>query len=249
MMSRRVLIFTISGLIGTGKSTLLAKAERADANKIPGYRVVYVYEPKQLWEQMGVLQAFYDNRHDNAFPFQLIVYDTHIEANENMMSKYPDENLIIISERGIFDQALFWRKQVEDGELRSAQAIHDSAYQRIWNRFNRFIPVPSGIIYLDATVDAAMERKKNREREKMKDSMPELISTSLPQIETPSDVSLRSYQDSLKAFHDEWFQEPVARMPMKGYENIPCLKIPITNEPYHIHDGSLAGIAKKLRIL
>lgn len=246
------IIVTVAGLIGAGKSTLLRKLQATGAIQLgESYQVAIVLEPTDVWEAEGDLAAFYINQEDNALAFQMIVFDTHIEANEKVIKAHAAESktrvskkrLIIISERGIFDQMLFWMKQTESN-LRCTQPIHRRCYQRIWQRFRHFIPEPKGIIYLKTDVDVAMERMENREREKMKDSMPQLVVVN-EEANAVAKMDMQLYQKRLKEMHDEWFTTPMANPPYAS-SPISCLHIFVSDQPYHVHDGSLYQVAQQM---
>lgn len=245
---RRVVVVCFEGLIGAGKTYTMRCLQEHNLIQAGDYHVVYVYEPVALWEKMGVLQEFYANREDNAFPFQEICYHTHIRATLEALSKVPQDGkpILVLSERGVYTQLLFWTKQYEEKKLRSAQKMHNTAYMMIFDMFRCFIPEPSGFIYLVTDVDLAMERLNNRERDKLKCSMPQLAEDAVAaESKFKDDAEMHAYQEKLYELHQRFFTTPTARPP-RCKKDIPCMHLQTGEEPLHMSDGSLQRVAKQV---
>lgn len=261
-----VTLVSLSGIPGVGKSRArkrLAKTKFLQyALDMPHVEVVFVAEPVKLWKERGYLRDFYADPSLHALPFQLIVFDTHVEAVENAIAearlKKDKTHILIVVERCMFDQLLFWEQQVDLKQL-TAGPMFDEAYQRIWTRWNRFVP-PVSIIFFFHTSDIqqTMQRMKSRARAEelgssssssssSSSASPSLNSSMMDfQTGTPTVIEevnglTLDYQTRLQAKHLEWFTEPVARPPL-ALEGIKCVHVNV-DAPYHVDDGSLKELA------
>ena len=164
---------TLSGIPGCGKSSLLKGFRKTgflqeELDKIPqSPLVLIVLEPSKLWRTMGWLQEFYSNPSQNAAAFQFLVFDSHVDAVEAAIEEGKTRvgtysSILLITERGMLDQLLFWRQQV-DANHASATPLYDAAYTRIWSKWNRFVPTPSLMIFMyTSDLQSTMKRVKAR---------------------------------------------------------------------------------------
>lgn len=178
--NRNIFIVGISGNIGVGKTTLIERLIKykslrdeldrvlvANNHKDDKVVVEFMLEPVELWKKKGYLQKFYDNPDINALAFQNIVFDTHVDAVSKILKKYyskPDTTLVLVVERTMFDQKLFWKTQ-EDMGRECFTELSDIAYDMIWKRRDDYIPRVSLIFYLGMdNVNDTMKRIKRRAR-------------------------------------------------------------------------------------
>ena len=202
-MERNIFIVGISGNIGVGKTTLVQRLihykflqTELDRVLVSNNRqndkvvVEFMLEPVELWKREGYLQKFYDNPDTNALAFQNIVFDTHVDAVTQILKKYycqPDTTLVLVVERTMFDQMLFWKTQ-EDMGRECFTELADIAYDKIWKRRDDYIPRVSLIFYLGMdNVDKTMQRIKRRARGE----------------ETPTDVR-KEIPDEAKTMKMSW---------------------------------------------
>ena len=71
------IVIAVEGIIGAGKTVLLAQLARALGGK---YRVVVVAEPVAAWEASGALGLFYKDKKRYAYSFQTLVFATKMAA-------------------------------------------------------------------------------------------------------------------------------------------------------------------------
>ncbi len=237
-MGSDILIVCLAGGIGVGKTTLVQKLQatgKLDA-ALNEYDVdvTYVLEPSKLWSEMGWLKQFYEDRVKNAFPFQLVVYHTHIEATAQkiLAAKREGRRLLVISERGIFCQKLFFH-------LQQKNALEETAYELIWKCHRILIPPVAGVIYLKLSPEQAMERYEERRARKMKDS-----TIQLDQQDDGDGPDL-AYQTRLIETHEQWYTDGKCCPP--GMETpVPCMHVDVSEQPYHKSDHSLDETTSKI---
>ena len=242
-MSERVFLVGFSAVIGVGKTSLIERLKKTCAlqralKEEHGLHpfVVFVLEPEGMWEENinGVLtnwlQEFYKDRDMNAHPFQTIVFDTHVTVVEEAVQKAreecaPGQDIVIVVERTMYDQLLFWKLQVDDA-LKTTTPIFDAAYMKIWKRWCRFIPQVSLIFFLKTrALRTTMERLSRRQGG---DGVP------------------LEYQQKLLKKHESWYTEPAAFPPNCTVQGgVPCRHIEM-NAPFHEDDGVLYEMAKEM---
>jgi len=249
MSKGQVHIIGLSGIIGAGKSQALRRLEESEYLKnhveqlwaeqrpqdaVP--LVLFMQEPVNIWIEQNWLSTFYSDPAAHALAFQFLVFTTHVaEVNKHIaMRSNPDQDLVLVVERTMYDQRLFW-------ETQEAHEMHDTAYARLWVEWHRFIPKPKLVFFFQtSTLDLTMERVKARARPEEK--------------EIP-----REYQAKLLENHHRWFQEPIARPPPPkvnkkkgepGYGEdvgleVPCKHV-ISDVPYHTCEEELEKLAKMM---
>ena len=95
-------IISIEGNIGSGKSTLLGNLKKSLAST-PG--VVFLKEPVDDWatitdvDGVTMLEKFYANQKEYAFPFQMMAYISRLALFKNTIKENP--GAIIITERSL----------------------------------------------------------------------------------------------------------------------------------------------------
>lgn len=140
----RVVLASLSGNIGVGKSTALKELardgclERALSEWLASTglraRVVIALEDSDHWEESGWLDAFYagrdlslkraDGHNRAALPFQMLVFDSHVRCLQTALGPRDlaerladDQVLVCLGERSLIDQLIFWRLQLEGERL------------------------------------------------------------------------------------------------------------------------------------
>ncbi len=241
-----VTLVSLSGIPGVGKSRarkrlaktkFLEEALDIDPSEL---EVVFVAEPVKLWKEKGYLQEFYKNPSLYALPFQLIVFDTHVEAVEKAIASKTKPHMLIVVERCMFDQLLFWKQQV-DLKQETAGPMFDAAYTRIWSRWNKFVP-PVSVIFFFHTSDIQMTMKRMQARARAEETgLGASIDPSTGDVQEVNGLTL-GYQATLLLKHYTWFTEPYASC---GDGTIPCVRINV-DAPYHVDDDALRALAQKL---
>lgn len=228
-----VSVVGLSAVIGSGKTSLMTRLQQEavlEALLPEGeYCVMHVLEPEAMWvdeeRDINYLTTFYQDRNRNAHPFQMIVFDTHVTVIEEaleralLLRKSPDQKIVIVVERTMYDQLLFWKKQVADG-VDTGSPIHDASYMKIWRRWKQLIPPIALIFHLKTkSLDETMKRLEKR-----------------------GDTQVtRTYQQGLLNMHDAWYTTPRA-YPMEGpTSGVPCVELD-ASEPYHVDDDALQRV-------
>jgi deoxyadenosine/deoxycytidine kinase len=241
MKRGRVYFITFAGIIGVGKSTLLHQLESSallqtelerHLGPLAAPQVVFIKEPIDLWTRNGWLDAFYQDKSLNAAAFQFLAFSTHTENVEAALAtarvQYGEErDLLLVSERSMYDQRLFWELQ-RDNQETTANSLYNDAYVRIWQQWRRFEPEPDLIFYLYVSqLDTAMERINARAR-----GSESLLS--------------RDYQAALLVKHDAWFTAPYAHpLGEPSDKGVPCERI-CADAPYHENSESMQVVAQKV---
>jgi len=240
-MKQRVVLVQISAIIGVGKSSLLYRLERTGAlhDALDGkFDVRFVQEPIDEWHAMGVLDEFYRDPGHCAAAFQLIAFTTHVDAVERALAAPSTRPILLVTDRGMADQALFWDVQVDAGHP-SADCIHQMAYKRVWDKWARFVP-PTSLIVLLQTSDVQITMRRLQGREGSAMERPDGTVDSVGGITA-------DYQQRLHDKHCEWFETPLARPPCYGPHAapIPCLHINV-DAPIHANDEALRRVVDEL---
>ena len=162
-----VLIFSVEGNIGSGKSTLIQSLK--DDFKDNQY-IFFADEPVHLWKTIKdekdktIISYFYENTEKWAFSFQIMAYISRLAEIRKIMKNHP--NAIIISERCLLTDRYVFAKMLYDDKK-----IHTIDYQIYLKWFDEFLDDISitGFIYLNADPTKCLERvtKRNREGEKI----------------------------------------------------------------------------------
>jgi hypothetical protein len=227
----------------------------------PNVHVSFVREPSRLWQERGWLGKFYDNPSHYAAAFQFQVFCTYVEAVERTLADdvcppHCDTHVLIV-ERSLYDQRLFWRQQC-DGGMATADENYDDAYTLVWNRWRRFVPeVDITFLFTTSDMELTMRRVQARARaEEMGASFSSAedqpLNASMAGLRPPTDDApapiekvgglTREYQERLQQKHLEWFTEPIAYPLGAPPAGIPCVHVNL-DAPYHVDDGSLQTLA------
>lgn len=261
----RVITASISGIVGCGKTTAIKRLRKTGLLKaaLPlNVHLSFVREPSRLWQERGWLAKFYGDPSHNAAAFQFQVFTTYVEAVERTLKEDPcppgcDTHLLIV-ERSMFDQRLFWKKQCASG-MKTADDNYDEAYTLVWSRWREFIPEVN-IIFLFQTSDinTTMRRVQARARaeemgasfssaedQPLNASCAGLLNTEAAPIQQVGGLTL-AYQEQLHRMHREWFTEPRAHpLGCTDPRGIRCVHVS-ADDAYHVNDGSLLRLAQLL---
>lgn len=161
----KITVVGITGTIGVGKSTIINKLKKENGLSTDNTKVIFILEPTAEWEELGWLEAFYKDPIDNAFSFQMGVFDTYVDQVNEAISTHKAQNtqhLIIVVERTMYCQKLFWCIQRDLGRTKK---MEDQVYVRMWQKWKDLIPPVDLIILLKTTkIETTMDRIKKRNR-------------------------------------------------------------------------------------
>jgi len=179
-----VVIYSIEGNIGSGKSTLvdmlkqyLKKSSTAD--------IIFVPEPVDVWETIKddngetIISKFYADLNKYAFSFQMMAYISRISLLRKIIKKHPDA--ILITERSVFtDKNVFAKMLYDDDKI---EDVNYQIYLKWFDEFTNELPICNNI-YVRTTPEICYERviKRNRNGET---------------------ISL-DYLKNCNSYHDDW---------------------------------------------
>ena len=139
---------TISGIIGSGKSTLTKKL-----GELMGFESFY--EPV---DNNPYLPLFYKDMKRYGFTMQVfLLNERYRQHQEAMWSRKP-----VVQDRSIYEDRIFAKMLNESGNISD---IDFETYRRLSDNMSSSIRQPNLIIYLDCEPEIALERVKIRSRD------------------------------------------------------------------------------------
>jgi deoxycitidine kinase len=149
------MLLLVEGNIGVGKSTFLRTIKELDpsANVIP--------EPLDVWEQIGILDAFYSDPARWAYTFQSVAFATRVSAVIN--HRTPDALNVV--ERSVYiDKHGFAKHNREIGNISDIEwKAYSCWYNLMISKFENDLQ-PDKVVYLRASPERCFERIKKRSR-------------------------------------------------------------------------------------
>jgi deoxyadenosine/deoxycytidine kinase len=164
----------LEGNIGAGKSTIVDILKQKYENKadkyfgeLAGSKIVFMKEPVDVWTSVcdsngeSMLQKFYRDPKTYAFAFQIMVYNTHLEAFRKVVRENPD-CVLLICERSIdAGKHIFTEMLRDDGMI---DEICFKVYQNLFDSTSNEFPLDA-IMYLDVSPASCLERIGKRSRD------------------------------------------------------------------------------------
>ncbi|AGE53569.1 kinase protein [Acanthocystis turfacea Chlorella virus GM0701.1] len=135
-----MVVISIEGLMGTGKSTVLA------ALKERGFKVVT--EPVKKWT---FLQKFYDDPRKYSLALQIQILLTFAEQ------EFPEDEVVFVERSPAVSRYVFANMLRSEGLMTDeATNVYSELYEKLelWK--------PDGYIFLDAPVDTCLKRQESR---------------------------------------------------------------------------------------
>jgi deoxyadenosine/deoxycytidine kinase len=155
-------IISIEGNIGSGKTTLLSKLKNKYADN---KNIVFLKEPVDDWatitdiDGVTMLEKFYSNQKEYAFPFQMMAYISRLALFKNTIQENP--GAIIITERSLnTDREVFAKMLYDTGFI---ELVNYKIYLKWFDTFARDCPV-SKVIYVNTDPQICFDRIKKRSR-------------------------------------------------------------------------------------
>lgn len=230
---------TIEGAIGGGKTTLIKElsSHAAVGDVFKGCRVYFVKEPVDEIQQSGLLQKQYEDPlrwcycaqtqffHKRTKKF-LECWDSISSIGNGGLGK-EDSPIVIISERSILSDRIFW--ELQHDLKRIEEPCEYEAYKDLWNMWVNLYPIkPSLVVYLDVPVDVCMDRVKERNRD--------------------SEVSgiSREYQEHLIRLHEKFlFNNGTGGTGEDSWTGLETMRVDATRT-YHEDPAVLKEIAQEI---
>jgi deoxyadenosine/deoxycytidine kinase len=193
-------IISVEGNIGSGKSTLL-KYLKSNLKDINGYKVIYLQEPVNSWNEITdldgktIIEKFYADQHKYSFSFQMMAYITRLSQLKNAINSAPI-NSIIITERCLYTDRNIFAKMLYDSN--TMDHIEYTIYTKWFDEFIDYTKL-TGLIYIETTPEVCVERIEKRAR-----SGEELIPLS--------------YLTSCHNYHNNWIMKdnPIDSLVLDG---------------------------------
>lgn len=187
----KILLFSIEGNIGSGKSTFIKNLKKIDfSSRIKGrydltaahgssWKVIYLSEPVDEWTDIKdehgetILEKFYKDQNRYSFAFQMMAYISRInqlmetierlkrENERGEREEKEKENYIIITERSVYTDKNVFAKMLRDDG--KIESVEYQIYLKWFDNFTKNIEF-NGNIYLQADTKVCEERIKKRNR-------------------------------------------------------------------------------------
>ena len=171
-------IVSLEGNIGAGKSTIVEKLQqkyalpleerRAYFGKLAEAKIVFMQEPVDVWTSIcdsetgeSILEKFYKDPKTYSFAFQVMVYNTHLEAFRKAVRENPD-CVLLICERSIdAGRHIFAQMLRDDGMI---DDVSFQVYRKLFESTAGEFPLDA-ILHLDVAPEVCLERIAKRSRD------------------------------------------------------------------------------------
>lgn len=194
-------IIGVSGIIGAGKSTLTEQL----AEKLS---FVKVSEPVK---DNPYLPLFYQDMAKYGFSMQVFLLNHRFQQHQAMVWGTKSS----IQDRTIYEDVIFAKLLHESGDISD---LDFTTYKGLFANMTNFLHRPDAIVYLDVSVDTAIDRIIQRGRECEK---------NIP----------RDYLEKLKKGYEDWLTEVDGRIPV----------VRIDWNKYHSPEEVIEEVKKKMK--
>ena len=161
-------IISLEGNIGSGKSTLLRKLQEFCPEFLEKHGIVILQEPVSQWleytdpqDNESILTKFYNDPPKYAFLFQLIIFESLINAIEDAKEKNPQAR-VFLCERSLISSLNVFATMLADDNMLTP--LEMKFYKEMFNDDVSCTFYPDNIIYLTTPVDTCIERIQKRAR-------------------------------------------------------------------------------------
>lgn len=225
--SPMVVIVSINGNIGSGKSTLLSAIAKEHARRLSidplRVSIRVLTEPLSEWRcpvlkggKQSMLEAFYEDVHKNAFPFQMYILFTRMQQLHDELEKCDDSTVLFIERGPWVDLDLM------GGAVRRTGGFSEMDWMilRQWHDLMlKTLPPVRAYVYLRACPDQCVSRIRVRGRGE------EVRSVNVDYLQVLHDVHEKYYNDydkSLKYLMEssQGAPESIARELMDWIETV-----------------------------
>jgi deoxyadenosine/deoxycytidine kinase len=206
-------IVSIEGNIGSGKSTLLRELKEHHQDFLHEHGIVLVQEPVDVWmnyldpeDGESILKKFYDNPERYAFLFQLVIYESIMDAIDTAITANPDARVLLCERSVSSSHEVFMKMFRDDGEV---NALEYKYYRTMADNPDLERYRPSHLFYLDTPIGVCIERIEVRGRE------------------NESNIT-EHYLDKCEFYTEHWFKSVVSR---QGEPGVPEFRRLDDNDP------------------
>lgn len=159
-------IISIEGNIGSGKTTIINRLKEQFKSEL-NYNVIFLLEPINEWDKIvdlqgvNILTKYYSDQTRYAFSFQMMAFITRLKQINDVIEKYSNKDVVIITERCIFtDREVFAKMLFNDSKI---EHIEYSIYLCWFDYFVKNIKIDK-YIYINTPADICLDRIINRNR-------------------------------------------------------------------------------------
>lgn len=266
-----IFLVTLEGTVGVGKSELIKRLAKDNLLKqvlhdIIGHNNFFVeclLEPVERWSN-GMLEEFYNDKKANAFPFQMQVFMDHVDVIRKCMEPYlqgsgtptkAGKPVVILMERSMVSQLLFWRQQQQDGFTTRTQ---ETIYTKYWSEWQKLIPEPVLFVLLridPKNNDLQKEIRRVQRRVQARNRGEEVKLESRKEIKTslgnwdesgePLDQNFMEYNKKLLIKHEKYFTQGNCNPEGLLTKPVACIHCD-ASRPYHTDDDVLKKVAREI---
>lgn len=158
-------IYVFDGVIGAGKTTLL-KLLTKHMNKM-GKKTLAIYEPVDVWRNVGALDEFYKDIPGKCLEFQTFTFITRVKRIMTEILENPDYDYYIL-ERSIWTDRYIFVELLRDvmGPVRMEM------YNQWWDMWISLMPMlPNKWVFLNTSLQESIRRICIRDRFEEKNSI------------------------------------------------------------------------------
>ena len=160
-----VLLISIEGNIGAGKSTIINQLIKENLDP----QIIILQEAADMWESVKhegetMLQKFYNDQDKYAFAFQIMAFTTRLKLIKDTINQNPDAKIILCERSLEADREIFAKMLNKDGVI---EPILYQIYEMYFQDSVDTMYQLSGMIYLNTPPDVCSKRivKRNRDGE------------------------------------------------------------------------------------
>lgn len=165
MSQNKVTLVSFDGSIGSGKSTMMKKAQEYYKNNT---KVIFADEPIHKWNQIKdkngteMLKLFYQDQTKHAFKFQIMAFVSRLAGLREIVKNHPDQEIVIITERSLYtDKEIFAKMLYDQGKMTD---VEHQIYLTLFDEFAAEFEV-NKVIYIKTDPAKCHERIHIRARE------------------------------------------------------------------------------------
>jgi Deoxynucleoside kinases len=160
-----VTLVSFDGDIGSGKSTMMKKAQEYYKNN---ENIIFAEEPTEKWKLVKdkngteMLKLFYQDQEKHAFKFQIMAFVSRLSGLREIVNANSGKNIIIITERSLYtDKEIFAKMLYDQGKMSD---VEYQIYLTLFDEFAAEFEV-NKVVYIRTDPDKCYERIHLRSRE------------------------------------------------------------------------------------